>query len=220
MSSSFLAPPSNRSADAIGRTFKARSNRWTLYRSATAVRMIFGLRVRAAPVGTAYFDPCAVLMKLELIRLLKRPHLRRVIEVGTGRFALLSGALARRYDGRYIACDYDSRAVEAAKAHLAANRLRVEVRKSDALGALAACENDVVFCNLTPVAEPEPLATRLLDQSSEFLASTGRLVLGVDLRRLELPRLAEMAEGEAGLRIERVRRLWTAPHAVVHLRTA
>jgi hypothetical protein len=220
MSSPLLAPSSHRSAGAFGRTVEARSGRWTLYRSATAVRLIFGLRVRAAPVGTAYFDPCAVLMKLELARLLRKPHLRRVIEVGTGRFALLSGALARRFDGRYIACDYDSRAVEAAKAHLAANRLRVEVRKSDALAALAACENDVVFCNLTPLVEPEPLAARLLGQSIGFLASTGRLVLGMDERRLEVPRLAELAGGEANLRIERVRRLWTAPHAVVHLRPA
>jgi spermidine synthase len=182
--------------------------------------MIFGLRVRAAPVGTVYFDLCAVLLKMELMRLLRKPHLRRVIEVGTGRFALLSGALARRFDGRYIACDVDSRAVEAAKAHLAANRLRVEVRKSEGLAALAACENDIVFSNLTPLADPEGLAARLLEQAGNYLASTGRVVLGTDPRRLDPGRLAQIAEATGGLRLERTRRSLALPHAVVHFRRA
>jgi 16S rRNA G1207 methylase RsmC len=180
--------------------------------------MIFGLRVRAAPVGATYFDPCAVLLKIELMRLLKKPHLRRVIEVGTGRFGLLSGALARRFDGRYIACDVDSRAVEAAKAHLAANRLRVEVRKSEGLSALAACENDVVFANLAPTREPESMAARLLQQAVDFLTPSGRLVLGTDQRRLSPSRLAEIAVGSAGLVLERVHRPLMMPHAVVHFR--
>jgi 16S rRNA G1207 methylase RsmC len=182
--------------------------------------MIFGLRVRAAPVGSAYFDPCSVLLKMELMRLLKKPHLRRVIEVGTGRFGLLSGALARRFDGRYIACDFDSRAVEAAKAHLTANRLRVEVRKSEGLSALAACENDVVFANLAPAQEPEAMAARLLEQAIGFLSSNGRLVLGTDRRRLTPARLAEIAVGNAALVMERVRQPLMLPHAVVHFRRA
>jgi SAM-dependent methyltransferase len=216
MSTHLLTGSDTRNAGSVRLNAGTRSGRWNPYRSAAAVRMIFGLRVRAAPVGTVYFDPCAVLLKLELTRLLRKPHLRRVIEVGTGRFALLSGTLARRFDGRYIACDVDSRAVEAAKAHLAANRLRVEVRKSEALAALAACENDIVFSNLTPVAEPETLAARLLEQAGRFLASTGRVVLGTDPRRLAPSRLAEIAEATAGLRIERTRRALALPHAVVH----
>lgn len=220
MSTQFLAGSGARSPDGLTRIGETRSGRWNPYRSASAVRMIFGLRVRAAPVGAAYFDPCAVLLKMELMRLLKKPHLRRVIEVGTGRFGLISGALARRFDGRYIACDFDSRAVEAAKAHLTANRLRVEVRKSEGLSALAACENDVVFANLAPAHEPESTAAKLLAQAVNFLSANGRLVLGTDKRRLSPARLSEIALAHAGLVMERVRQPLMLPHAVVHFRRA
>lgn len=186
-------------------------NRWI-------VRALFGLRVDPAWVKNGYFDLTTLLLKRELsrrIRTLKQP---RLLEIGVGRFAVLSGALRRLVGTRIVALDFDPVAVDGAKHHVAANRLDIEVLRSDVLGDAPDGAYDLIFWNLPYYDDPVPLLTRLFAAAPDYMAANGRLVMGFNSQPLPVDAVQAVLSRYPALQLERIRLYRWNRHALLVIR--
>jgi hypothetical protein len=189
-----------------------------IIQSPAITRFLFGVRVDRAFVKNGFFDLTTILLMWDL-----RPRLRRfaepkLLEIGVGRFAVLSGWLSRRVKHRIVACDFDRIAYESAKVHVHRNDLDIEVLHSDVLSAVPKDDYDLIYWNLPYYDDPDPLLSRLFEAAPEFMSDDGKMVLGFNGKPLPVTTVVEVLKRHPGLEVERVRSYWWNLHALVVIR--
>lgn len=113
--------------------------------AAFLTRILFGVRVPHA-TAQGHWD-YSTLVLFSVLKKWVRPG-QRVLELGTGEAGILSIALARRIEARYVALDVAEEAVESARRVAAANSTTVEFRRSELFSAVDLNEAfDIVFFN-------------------------------------------------------------------------
>ena len=191
-----------------------------IIKSPLVARMIFGIEVDRAFVKNGFFDLTTLLLMKELRGQLRRHASPRLLEIGVGRFAVLSGWLSRRTANRITACDFDRIAYESAKVHVHRNSLPIDVLHSDVLNAVPAGRFDLIYWNLPYYDDPEPLLSRLFTDAPEYLSESGLMTLGFNGKPLPVAKVVEILGRFPELEVERVRSYWWNLHALVVIRRA
>lgn len=183
-------------------------------------RVLFGVDVDKAFMRNGFFDLTTLLLKRELRRRVRRIPDPRIVEIGVGRFAVLSGWLSRHVGKHIVACDFDRIAFESAKVHVRRNDLDIEVLRSNVLSAVPEGERDLVFWNLPYYDDPEHILTSLFEAAPRYLSEDGTLILGFNGKPLPVARVLEILGRYPSLEVERVRSYWWNLHALVCIRRA
>ena len=181
-------------------------------------RMLFGVKVDRAFVKNGFFDLTTLLLMWDLRPRLRKFAAPKLLEIGVGRFAVLSGWLSRRVKDRIVACDFDPIAFESAKVHVHRNQLNVDVHHSDVLGSVPQAEYDLIYWNLPYYDDPEPLLSRLFEDAPRFLTDEGTMILGFNGKPLPVATVVDVLSRYPGLEVERVRYYWWNLHALVAIR--
>ena len=189
-----------------------------IIQSPGVARLLFGVRVDRTFMKNGFFDLTTLLLQQDLRRRLRRLADPQVLEIGVGRFAVLSGWLSRRVKQRTTACDFDRIAYESAKVHVGRNALNIDVLHSDVLASVPAGERDLIFWNLPYYDDPEPLLSRLFEDAPRYLSADGTMILGFNGKPLPVARVLEILGRFPALEIERVRSYWWNLHALVAIR--
>lgn len=178
-------------------------------------RMLFGVNVDRAFMKNGFFDLTSILLKWDLgsrIRKLKEP---RLLEIGVGRFAVLSGSLSHRINRKIIASDYDPIAVESSRVHVHRNGLDIEILQSDVLESVPAGKFNLIFWNLPYYDDPEPILSRLFSSADDYLTDDGTLILGFNGKPLAVSRVLEILGRSPALEVQSLRSYWWNLHALV-----
>jgi len=191
-----------------------------LIQSPWLARQLFGVKVDRVFMKNGFFDLTTLLLQSELRRRLRAFRDPRLLEIGVGRFAVLSGWLSRRVKQRITACDFDRIAYESAKVHAHRNSLNIDVYHSDVLGSVPEGERDLIFWNLPYYDDPEPILSKLFDAAPRFLSAEGTLILGFNGKPLPVTRVLEILAKYPALELQGVRSYWWNLHALVMIRPA
>ena len=191
-----------------------------ILQSPRIARSLFGVEVDRVFVKNGFFDLTTLLLREDLRRRLRKFDNPKLLEIGVGRFAVLSGWLSRRVKHRIVACDIDRVAFESAKVHVHRNNLTIDVFRSDVFGSVPAAEYDLIYWNLPYYDDPTPLLSRLFDAAPTYLSDAGSMVLGFNGKPLPVATLLDVLGRYPGLEVERVRSYWWNLHALVSIRKA
>ncbi len=183
-------------------------------------RLLFGVKVDRAFVKNGFFDLTTLLLQRDLRPRLRKFAAPKLLEIGVGRFAVLSGWLSRRVKVRIVACDFDRIAFESAKVHVQRNQLNVDVHHSDVLGSVPEAKYNLIYWNLPYYEDPEPLLSRLFDDAPRFLADDGSMILGFNGKPLPVATVVDVLGRYPELEVESVRSYWWNLHALVAIRKA
>ena len=174
--------------------------------SPVSVRWHFGIDCPPKDV-LALYDITTLLLKWHLKPLLKENPGWRVLEIGVGPFALLSGHLSRYTNLPIDALDIRKDLVESALQTQQLNGLdNVKIFESDLFSNVPDdASYDLMFWNLPYYADPEVYLAGLFDQAPRHLAQGGTMVLGYNSKPLPRGRVLEILQRYPGLRLEDVR---------------
>ncbi len=149
------------------------------------------------PVDTGdscYFDLTTVLLRRELKKLIRRWDNPRMLEIGVGSFAILSGCLSKRVSTTIDGVDNREERVECAKKFISANSYKVNALTSNVFSNVPQKTYDIIFWNLSYYEDPGVLDV-LFDQAPDYLASDGVLAVGYNGKAL--PRATVLAHLES-----------------------
>lgn len=191
-----------------------------IIQSPRVTRMLFGIEVDRAFVKNGFFDLTTLLLKSEIRARLRGFSDPKLLEIGVGRFAVLSGWLSRHVKQRIVACDFDPIAYESAKVHVQRNELDIEVLQSDVLSAVPAGKYDLIFWNLPYYDDPEPILSRLFEAAPGYLSGQGAMILGFNGKPLPVAAVIDILGRYPALEVEKVRRYWWNLHALVSIKRA
>ena len=191
-----------------------------IIKSTSLARAVFGVNVDPAWVANGYFDLTSILLKRELGRRTQFDDGFSVLEIGIGRFAVLSGWLSRRIDRRIVACDVDPIAVESARLHIERNRLNVECLHSDVLASVPVAPYDLVIWNLPYYDAPDRILTALFESVPDYMVERSRLILGFNTKALKDETVNAILSRFPALELETTRRYWWNLHALSVIRLA
>ncbi len=153
-------------------------------RSRRLARLIFGMK--RFPVDTddsCYFDLTTILLRHELKKLMRRWENPRMLEIGTGSFAILSGCLSKNISTAIDGVDNREERVECAKNFISANSYKVNAVTSNVFSNVPEKTYDIIFWNLSYYEDPGVLDV-LFDQASDYLAPNGVLAVGYNGKAL------------------------------------
>lgn len=202
--------------------YQRRNTLFALHRkiiqSPRVTRMLFGIEVDRAFVKNGFFDLTTLLLKSEMRARLRAFSDPKLLEIGVGRFAVLSGWLSQHVKQRIVACDFDPIAYESAKVHVQRNGLDIEVLQSDVLSNVPEGRYDLIYWNLPYYDDPEPLLSRLFDAVPGFLSDRGSMTLGFNGKPLPVATVTDILGRYPDLEVEKVRRYWWNLHALVSIK--
>lgn len=154
-----------------------------IVRSEASVKWLFGMRMIRPEKLDSYYDLTTLLMKWVIRkRLKKRPDLR-LLEIGAGTFAVLSGCLSRYATTAIDAAEIDPRRAESSRRHVQLNGVKVNVFDSDVFSNAPASKYDIVFWNLPYYNDPA-LLERLFAGAPDFITEQGELIIGYNSKPL------------------------------------
>jgi release factor glutamine methyltransferase len=199
-------------------------NRWVIHR-------LFGVRVPKHI--TVHFDPTTLLLRHALLQTLT-PHDRTALEVGIGQGALLALGIQKSTGIEVQGVDCSESRVHSSRQVAAHNDLESRFYTSVFFDGVPADERfDLIFFN--PPYVPTGQGRRLkltrrmradsdrvwdggddgsqvlrvfLERAHSFLRPRGRIVFGVQLVFLPLPRIEEIVDRANWVVVERIRRRW------------
>lgn len=148
------------------------------------VRSLFGMRIEPEEYERSYFDLTTVLMHTFLRRLIERRPGQKILEIGAGRFALLSGALSRAATRTIDAVEIHKPFIMPAREAIAMNGLDVNVFHSDVFSTVPEGQYDLIFWNLPYYRNPARLLDPLFGSAPEYLSPNGEVVLGFNTSAL------------------------------------
>jgi methylase of polypeptide subunit release factors len=185
-------------------------------KSRPLTRALFGVEV--LPVDTeGYFDLTTVLMLRALRPRVERSPDARLLEIGVGGFAVLSGALGRLTSAPIDACDINAKLVEQARRHVELNHLNVNVFASDLFAAVPTRRYDLVFWNLPYWANPDLYLPGLFAGTPDHLSPSGQLAIGYNSHRLSRRAVLDRLDRAGGLAVRSAETWWWNLHEVLFL---
>jgi methylase of polypeptide subunit release factors len=186
--------------------------RW--FTSPHTTRWLFGMTVLPGGEQTYYYDLTTILLARVLAPKLRANPDARVLEIGTGGYALLAGKLSRLTTKPIDASELDPGRAASSKQHVELNHVNVNVIQSDLFASLPATRYDLIFWNLPYYRDPSGYLANLIDQVPDFLADTGELVIGYNTKPLPRVTVEKLLEG-GPLRVVRPYTWWWNLHDVL-----
>lgn len=186
-----------------------------LIRSRLVVRLLFRMKVNRSRDRAGYFDASTLVLRREVRRHIRKYLYPRLLEVGIGPYALLSGSLSRRVRQRVVGCDFDEAAVASAAEHVDRNVVNVTVIRSDLLSSVPVNEYDLIYWRLPLLDDALPALNRLLGSAGNYMSSSARLVIAFNTRWLDSDAVLRTLSHSRDLQLEHHRRFWWNHREVV-----
>jgi Methyltransferase small domain len=203
---------------AASRSSPVRRIRRRLVTSPRIVAALFGIKVLSTH-GIGYFDLTTVLLRQVLKERLRNAHDTKLLEVGVGAFAVLSGALARWVEGPIDAFDVEAALVESSRRHVELNRINVNVFQSNLFERVPKVKYDLIFWNLPYYRDPNLYLSSLFEQAPDFMHNYSELIIGYNTKPLPRVTIERILDGYPSLQIKRVVTWWWNMHEVLVLHT-
>lgn len=155
--------------------------RWPYFRyirSQLAVKWHFGMKVLPTELNFVYFALSTVLLKRVLKDKLRNSPELKLLEIGVGAYAVLSGCLSRWNTQTIDAVDIDMKCVENAKKTIEFNRVNVNVFYSDLFSNVPTCKYNLIFWNM-PYNESDPntYLPGLFTAAPDFMSDNAQLII-------------------------------------------
>jgi len=179
---------------------------------------LFGVVVQPS-AGTAYFDLTTILLHTLLKERIRRAPDLKLLEIGVGKYAVLSGSLGRFTSRPIDAVDKYSQMVEMSTEHARRNRLNINVFQSDLFENVTNRDYDIVFWNLPYYVAPARYLPGLFRSAARHLVKGGELIVGYNTKPLPRAVVLENFEAhQAGLELSHVKSYWWNLHDVLFFR--
>ena len=167
-------------------------------------RMLFGVSV--TPIcgeKNYYFDLTTFLLKGVIVKRLRELSDPKLLEIGVGKYAILSGYLSRFVDRTIDAVDVDSESVETSRQHVQANSLNVNVFQSNLFLEVPRQYYDVIVWNLPYYQQPEYLYS-LFQSAPQYMDDHTKLIIGYNTKPLSRSTVLDILSNYSDLRLEKV----------------
>src|SRR5262249_49570981 len=112
--------------------------------SPSIVRVLFGMQIESGRARQVCFDLTTVLLLHVLKKRIKNGSNARILEIGAGKFAILSGALSRAKQCRIEAVDIEPDLVASSARYVAFNGVDVTIYQSDMFESVPRTEFDLI----------------------------------------------------------------------------
>jgi 16S rRNA G1207 methylase RsmC len=145
-----------------------------------------------------------VLFGMRVIRVSTLPG-ARLLEIGIGYGAVLSGSLSRLVDLPIDAIDLDEKLVESSERHVELNGVQVNAFQSDLFENVSHTHYDIIFWNLPYYRDPDDYLRRLLLTASDYLSPNGTILLGYNSSPLPEETVERMVRESPGLSLREFR---------------
>lgn len=186
-----------------------------IIQSRGVAHLLFGIKVNRSEHTDDLFDMTTLLLRAELRKRLRGIVNPRLLEIGVGHFALLSGCLSRKIPGTITASDFNPAAVKSAREHVASNKLDIEVLQSDVLTDIPVRKYDLIFWNLPYYDDPEAILSKLFTAAPEYMTESAQLIIGFNSYPLPVETIIDIHSRYPGLALKTVKRYRWNNHALL-----
>jgi hypothetical protein len=191
-------------------------------RSPLVVKWLFGMKVVSSEELSKYFNKVPIYFGLQTVflkmvlkeKLCHSPNLK-LLEIGVGAFAVLSGYLSRRVRQPIDAIDIDLACIESAQKHVELNRVNVCVFYSDLFTKILNCTYDVIFWNLPLTEEPNTYLPRLFKEVPYFMNKNAQLVIVYHTKKLRRETVLDILSNCQQLQLNEIKTWWWSMHEVM-----
>lgn len=155
--------------------------------SSFIARIVFGQKFIFPPLkalGATYFDLTSILMYRHLKQIVLKHPEYKILEIGVGGYATVSGPLSHFLVHPIDAVDIQPELVDSAKAHVSLNDQSVVIHQSNAFDELAPKKYDLIFWNLPYCDDQAGYLPSFFFKLSEFVKPGAKVVLGYNEARL------------------------------------
>ena len=147
-------------------------------------RMLFHTRIdpiilREKKSFPHLFDLTSILMSLVMRSLLKKDSRKKILDIGTGRYGILSIFLKKKYPNiKVVASDIEKTFVRNANINFSYNDVDVNCQESNLFDNINEFDFDFIIWNLPYYAEPENYLNDFFNETSNRLSKQGTIILG------------------------------------------
>ncbi len=191
---------------------------WKFNSSPLAARWVFGLKMIPGSIPKRFlFDLTTVLLKIELKKWLPRVKNSRILEIGVGNYAILSGWMSKHVDQTIDATDVDAGCVESARKYIEVNGANVNAIQSDLFSNVQGKKYDLIFWNLPYYRDPVFL-DGLFEQVPDFMNEGARLIIGYNPTPLPRDTVLQFLKSHDGLVLDKIVSHWWNLHDILVLK--
>jgi hypothetical protein len=191
-------------------------------RSPLVVKWLFGMKVLSPEELSSYFTTLpiyfgsqTVFLKMVLKDKLRRSPNLKLLEVGVGAFAVLSGYLSRWVTQTIDAIDIDPACIESAQKHVELNKVNVCVFYSDLFTKVSNCKYDLIFWNLPLTEDPNTYLPRLFKEVPNFMNKNAQLVIVYHTKKLQRENVLDTLSNFKRLQLNEIKTWWWSMHEVM-----
>jgi hypothetical protein len=187
------------------------------FQSPLVVRALFSITVQNPEPRVYLLDLSTVLLRGFLrARVRDRPEMK-ILEIGSGSFALPSGYLSRYVDPAIDAVDVDEGRVNSARRVARENGLRLKIFASDLFSSVPEGRYDLIFWNLPYYREPRFLHG-LFEAAPRYMSEGAEVVLGYNTVALPRAEILGILAQHPRLRVALVKTWHWNKHEIMALR--
>ena len=191
---------------------------YKLMRSPSATKLLFKMKVLSAEELSMdftnfpiYFGLNTVLLKWVLNEQLRPCSNIKILEIGVGAFAVLSGYLSRRTSQTIDAIDIDPVCVKSAQKHIELNRVNVRSFQSDLFSNLQG-KYDLIFWNLPTESGLNPHLEGILHDlflgAPDFMNESAQLIIVYNSRKLPRDGVLNILSNYRRLHLHKIKKWW------------
>jgi len=148
-----------------------------LTKSPVAVKLLFSINVLPSEIPN-YFDLTTILLGKVLKKRLQHLPDLKVLEIGVGGFAVLSGYISRWGNQTIDAVDKDVQRVDSSIKHVELNKVNVNVFYSDLFSNIEVEDYGLIFWNLPYYVDPDTYLPDLFDSVPNYMSDKSELIIG------------------------------------------
>ncbi len=187
----------------------------------SAGKFHFGIDCIPHKNGYSIFDLTTILMKWELEPVLKKNPKTKCLEIGTGRYAILSGYLTQFTDTPIDTCELMPDLVENSKETMKRNKIELNIFQSNLFSNVPdGNKYDIIFWNLPYYLDPYDYLLGLLTAADQYLTDDGYLALGYNSKPLPLATVKDILSKCPKLKLTKVKNWGWNLHDVVYISKA
>lgn len=198
---------------------------WLYYRfmrSPLTVKWLFRMKVLSTGELAVYFTQLPVYFSLStvLLKMVLKDKLRhspnlKLLEIGVGAFAVLSGCLSRWATQTIDAIDIDPACVASAQKHVELNRVNVRVFQSDLFSNVPACQYDLIFWNLPTEKDLNTYLPDLFKGVPDFMNESAQLIIIYNTKKLPRETVLNILSKYERLNPDEIKTWWWNIHNVL-----
>lgn len=185
--------------------------------SPLVVKMLFGMKVTPED-KEYYFDLTTVLLKMELEKMLTHSPDMKLLEIGVGEFAILSGSISKKSRHTIYAADIVDKYVESSNKNIELNKVNVKAFQSDLFSNVPEKKFDLIFWNLPYYNNPKYLED-FFNQAPQYMSDNAKLIIGYNSTPLKRDTILNILHNsEKGLSLIKTKTYSWNLHEIVFLK--